>query len=160
MLEKSFKRIGLNIPSVQMPTKCSTRRHHCEESVERAIQGGSLAETRDPARTKNNSTKHGNSVTAVFGVLLGFVWHSRCYLIVSEAFNRVVGPVVRVNSAGVKRRGRSGNSPVPAHMGAWPEREAPAEKCASAFFAVEREMDSSISLSVALCFFLRAVRPQ
>ena len=74
-------------------------------------------------------------------------------MIDSEAFNRVVGPVVRVNSAGVKRRGRSGNSPVPAHMGAWPEREAPAERIASVVLAVEKGMDSSIPLSVALCFF-------
>ena len=37
--------------------------------------------------------------------------------------------------------GRSGNSPVPAHMGAWPEREAPAAKLAPAGFAVEKGKD-------------------
>jgi len=39
-------------------------------------------------------------------------------------------------------------------MGAWPEREAPAERIASVVLAVEKGMDSSIPFSVALCFFL------
>jgi len=38
-------------------------------------------------------------------------------------------------------------------MGAWPEREAPAEKLASAFFTVEKGMDSSIPFSLR-CEFL------
>jgi hypothetical protein len=38
-------------------------------------------------------------------------------------------------------------------MGAWPEREAPAERIASVVLAVEKGMDSSIPFSVALCFF-------
>jgi hypothetical protein len=42
-------------------------------------------------------------------------------------------------------------------MGAWPEREAPAERIASVVLAVEKGMDSSIPFSVALCFFLRAI---
>ena len=41
-------------------------------------------------------------------------------------------------------------------MGAWPEREAPAERIASVVLAVEKGMDSSIPFSVALYFF-RAV---
>jgi len=44
-------------------------------------------------------------------------------------------------------------------MGAWPEREAPAERIASVVLAVEKGMDSSIPFSVALCFFLRAAKP-
>ena len=38
---------------------------------------------------------------------------------------------------GVKE-GRSGNSPVPAHMGAWPEREAPAGRFALVHLTVEK----------------------
>lgn len=38
-------------------------------------------------------------------------------------------------------------------MGAWPEREAPAERIASVVLAVEKGMDSSIPFSVALYFF-------
>ena len=40
-------------------------------------------------------------------------------------------------------------------MGAWPEREAPAERIASVVLAVEKGMDSSIPFSVALYFFFR-----
>jgi hypothetical protein len=43
-------------------------------------------------------------------------------------------------------------------MGAWPEREAPAERTASVVLAVEKGMDSSIPFSVALCFFFRELR--
>ena len=51
----------------------------------------------------------------------------------------MVGPGVSNLCRGAKE-GLSGNSPVPAHMGAWPEREAPAEEFASANFAVEGGM--------------------
>jgi hypothetical protein len=42
-------------------------------------------------------------------------------------------------------------------MGAWPEREAPAERIASVILPVEKGMDSSIPFSVARCFFFRVV---
>ncbi len=69
----------------------------------------------------------------------------------------MVGPVDCGNSAGVCRRGRSGNSPVPAHMGAWPEREAPAEIFASADITVEKGMDSSIPFSFWFPFVKRGM---
>ena len=43
-------------------------------------------------------------------------------------------------------------------MGAWPEREAPAERIASVVLAVEKGMDSSIPFSVALCFFRHCMK--
>ena len=42
---KSFMQIRTDKSSVQMQTKCSTRRHRCEESVERAIKRAGLVET-------------------------------------------------------------------------------------------------------------------
>ena len=65
----------------------------------------------------------------------------------------MVGPDVSNLCRGAKE-GLSGNSPVPAHMGAWPEREAPAGEFASANFAVE---GGTIRRSP---FFLRGVSPE
>lgn len=75
------------------------------------------------------------------------VWHSACFSSLAEADVGVVGPDICRTPQGFEG-GRSGNSPVPAHMGAWPEREAPAEKLASADFTVERGNDSSFPLSL------------